>query len=125
MKTFKIWAVALCFIGAGILSAQETNNEEKIELQNKKHKEESINNIEIAKHSEMSKFEPDYVASPEERVEQKKQRIVEAYRQKSILDTLDISDRKRKKLIRDLSDSPFSDRLSKAVIVETKFEDEE
>lgn len=130
MGTMKKMAICLCLVFAGTLSAQETMDEEKLKKEallekNKEYQDESISKIKITKYTVMSKFEPDYVAPADERVNQKKQRIVEAYRQKSILDTLSISDRKRKKLIRDLSDSPFSERLSKALIVETEFEDEE
>ncbi|WP_299433205.1 hypothetical protein [uncultured Maribacter sp.] len=123
-------AICLCLVFAGTVSAQEIIDEEAIKKEillekNKEYQEESISKIKITKYTVMSKFEPDYVIPAEERIAQKKHRIFETYRKKDMLDTLDISERKRKKLIQDLRTSPFSDRLSKSVIVNTKFEDEE
>ncbi len=42
---------------------------------------------------------------------------------KQIIDTLDISENKRKKLLKDLYKNGFSKRLSKALITDTGFED--
>lgn len=50
--------------------AQEVKNKTKED------QEKSISSIKIAKYTLMSTFEPDYVISAEERLEQKKQRIV-------------------------------------------------
>ncbi|MGI9552772.1 MAG: hypothetical protein ACR2MT_16325 [Aurantibacter sp.] len=66
----------------------------------------------------MYKFEPDFLTTVE-------QRKAEIKRTRAILDTLDISERKRKRLLRDLYKNGISDRLSKALLVETKFEDED
>ncbi len=140
MKTIKYWAIGLCLVATSALSAQEKQDKDSLKKaalerealekealleKNKEYQEESISNIKITKYTVMSKFEPDYVDTPEERIEQKKQRIVDAYTKKGILDTMKISDRKRKKLIKDLSTSPFSSRLSKTVVVDTEFQDEE
>jgi len=144
MGTVKKMAIGLCFIASATISAQETLDQKTLYKQaikqkasekealakevllekNKEYQKESISNIKITKYTVMSKFEPDYVTPAEERIEQKRHRIVETYRKKNILDTLNISERKRKKLLQDLRNSPFSDRLSKSVIVNTKFEDE-
>ena len=64
----------------------------------------------------MYKFEPDFLTSMEER----KQRIE---RTRAILDTLDISERRRRKLLKDLYKNGITKRLSKALLVDTKFED--
>ena len=72
----------------------------------------------------LEKYEPDMILSADDRMALKKKRIVEARRRKDILDTLDISDRKRKKLMRDLYKNPFSDRLMKT-LADTKFEEED
>lgn len=130
MKTKIAWALMLCLlcIGLNSLSAQEMKEvivSGKIERDIKKEQEESIKKIKTPERTIISIFAPDLVIPVEERIAQKKRRIVEMYRKKEILDTLDISERKRKRLMRDLRRTPFSDRLLKATVVETKFEDEE
>ncbi len=71
----------------------------------------------------MEQYDPDMVISVEERIRLKEERYYELLRRKSIIDTLDISKHKKRKLLRDLYRSPFSNRLSKA-IVETNFEED-
>ncbi len=66
----------------------------------------------------MFKFEPDYLAS----IEARKTDIREGIK---IIDTMDISDRKRRKLIKQLFKSTPSKKDSKTRLVETKFEDSE
>lgn len=77
--------------------------------------------IKVQKYTVMERFEPNLVVSVEDRIQLKKDRIVETSRTKELLDTLDISNRKRRKLLKDLQLSPFSNRLSK-VVAEAKFE---
>lgn len=64
----------------------------------------------------MFKFEPDFLTSVEFRREKIK-------KTRAIIDTLDISDRKRRRLLRDLYKNGISERLSKAMMAETKFDD--
>ncbi|WP_289644644.1 hypothetical protein [Maribacter aestuarii] len=54
----------------------------------------------------------------------KKKRIAHQRTTKRMLDTLDISDRKRRKLTRELRKSPFSDRITRTILAETDFEDD-
>jgi hypothetical protein len=63
------------------------------------------------------KFEPDFLAS-EEASRAEMERI------KQIIDTLDISENKRLKLIRDLYRNKESKRLSKILVADTEFEDD-
>jgi hypothetical protein len=79
--------------------------------------------LKVEKWTILEEYEPDMILSAEDRIGLKKKRIVEAKRRKGILDTMDISDRKRKKLLRDLYKNPFSDRLMKT-LADTKFEDD-
>lgn len=72
----------------------------------------------------MEQFAPDLVDPLDERVAKKDEREKEIDRKIAILDTLDISDRRKKKLLRDVKFSPFSDRVDKAIIVNTTFEDD-
>jgi hypothetical protein len=80
--------------------------------------------LKVEKWTVLEEYEPDMILSAEDRMDLKKKRIVEAKRRKGILDTMDISDRKRKKLMRDLYKNPFSDRLMKT-LADTKFEDKD
>lgn len=78
----------------------------------------------IQKYTMMEQFAPDLVVSANQRLAMKNQRIADTQRKLAILDTLDISDRKKRRLLRDLKNSPFSERLEKAIIVHTEFQDE-
>lgn len=64
----------------------------------------------------MFKFEPDYLDTKQKRRE-------EMARTRSIIDTLKISDTRRRKLLRDLYKNGVTKRLSKILVAETKFED--
>jgi len=66
----------------------------------------------------LTKFEPGFQESNEER-------MAEIRRKRAILDTLDISERKRRRLLKDLYKNQISERLSKALLADTEFEDVE
>ena len=53
------------------------------------------------------------------------QRKAEIAHTRKMIDTLQISDRKRLKLLKDLRKNGMSKRLKKALLVETKFDDVE
>tara|TARA_R110002049_G_scaffold158061_1_gene322999 strand:- start:295 stop:642 length:348 start_codon:yes stop_codon:yes gene_type:complete len=80
--------------------------------------------IKVEKRTVLEEYEPDMILSAEDRLALKEKRMVEAKRRRGILDTMDISDRKRKKLLKDLYKNPFSDRLMKT-LADAKFEDAE
>lgn len=82
------------------------------------------NNIKVQKYTVMEQFEPDLVVPANQRIVMKNQRAADIQRKRAILDTLDISDRKKRRLLRDLKNSPFSTRLHKATLVDTEFQDE-
>ena len=65
----------------------------------------------------MLKFEPDYAAE-----QLKRRNAILAKRR--IIDTMDISEKKRLRLIRALYKDVNSKRLQKAMLAETKFEDD-
>ncbi|MDO6601763.1 hypothetical protein SAMN03080594_102709 [Arenibacter palladensis] len=79
--------------------------------------------LKVEKWTVLEEYEPDMILSAEDRMALKKKRFVEVKRRKGILDTMDISDRKRKRLMRDLYKNPFSDRLMKT-LADTQFEDD-
>jgi len=64
----------------------------------------------------LTKFEPGFQESNEER-------MAEIRRKRSILDTLDISERKRRRLLRDLYKNKDTERLTKILLADTEFED--
>jgi len=65
----------------------------------------------------MLKFEPNFMTSVEVHREEIKRR-------RAIIDTLNVSDRKRRRLLRELYKNGISERLSKAMTVDTKFDDD-
>ncbi|MEZ4971209.1 MAG: hypothetical protein R2814_16390 [Flavobacteriaceae bacterium] len=79
--------------------------------------------LKVQRWTVLEKYEPDMILSAQDRMDLKKKRIVETKRRRGILDTLDIPDRKRKKLLKDLYRNPFSERLLKT-LADAKFEDE-
>ena len=80
--------------------------------------------VKVQKRTLMGQFEPTLVKTVEERVALKEKRIAHQRTTKRMLDTLDISDRKRRQLMRELRKSPFSDRITRTILAETEFEDE-
>ncbi len=80
--------------------------------------------IKVQKRTLMGQFEPDMVKPVEERIALKERRITHQRITKRILDTLDISDRKRRKLMRELRKSPFSGRIAKTILAGTEFEED-
>jgi len=62
----------------------------------------------------MFRFEPDFVKKNEERK-------TEIARTRKMIDTLNVSDRKRLRLLKDLYKNGLSKRLKKALLVDTNF----
>ena len=82
--------------------------------------------LKVKRHTVMEQFEPDMVISAEDRLAIKKARKEEVERKLKMIDTMSISNRKRRKLLKDLLLTPYSTRLSKATaIVETNFEEDQ
>ena len=71
--------------------------------------------LKVKKYTVMEQYEPELVLSVDERVRLKKKRIATIKRRRGILDTLDISERRRERLLKALLKNPFSDKLNKAV----------
>ncbi len=100
--------MVLFFVGTISMSGQSiSQNKDKIDAKNAEEEEEG---------PIIYKFEPNYVSSTERRREEMAQT-------RRILDTLDISENKRRKLLRDLYKNGLTKRLSKALIADNKFED--
>ncbi|EAR01413.1 hypothetical protein [Maribacter sp. HTCC2170] len=71
--------------------------------------------IKVQKYTVMEQYEPELILSVNERVRLKKERIATIKRRRGILDTLNIPDRRKQRLLKELLDNPFSDKLNKAV----------
>ncbi|MFS4491819.1 hypothetical protein [Maribacter sp. 2308TA10-17] len=80
-------------------------------------------NVKVQRHTVMSRFEPEIASTEEERMKKRQERIAATELKLRILDTLDISERRKRMLLRDLKHTPYSTRLSKATLVDTQFED--
>ena len=72
-------------------------------------------NVKVKKYTVMEQYEPELVLSVNERVRLKKKRMATIKRRRGILDTLNISERRRERLLKALLKNPFSDKLNKAV----------
>ena len=90
----------------------------------KKPTTKNIKTSKVQKYTIMEEFEPDLVLSVNERVQLKKEHFAKTQRMRGILDTIDISDRKRQRLLKELIRNPLSNKLNKAV-AEIGFEEDE
>ncbi|MGC1514965.1 MAG: hypothetical protein WA810_05265 [Maribacter sp.] len=80
--------------------------------------------LKVQERTLMEKFEADYVLPVLERQALKENRITHQRNTKKILDTLDISDRKRRLLMKELRRDPFSLKIKESIMAETQFEDD-
>ena len=126
MKNSISLALSLCFflfcsvsIFAQDNDSTSTINKKKVTLKVDKSK------VKVQRHTVMSRFEPEIASTEQARMEKRQKRIAETEYKLRVLDTLDISERKRRMLLRDLKYTPYSNRLNKAVIVDTKLEDDD
>jgi hypothetical protein len=71
----------------------------------------------------LNQFESEYVLTASERMALKESRIAYQYKTKELLDSLDISTKKRKRLIQELKRNPLSDRVQEAISSEMKSND--
>jgi len=76
----------------------------------------------VQKHTMMEKFAPELVIPADERKRLKKEWIQMVVQRKNVLDTMNISNRRRSRLLRELNENPFSDRINRT-FADIKFED--
>ena len=114
MKQITHWALGSLFLllGTTCLIAQDHMPEIKSK------------DLKVKKHTVMEQFEPEMVLSVKERVRLKEERMAIIKHRRGILDTLQISERRRQKLLKALINNPFSDKLGKAVAEIEFIEDE-
>ncbi len=113
MNNSKLLALSLCVFLFGI--TQTFSQQSIINV--------GDNDIKVQKHTIMEQFAPDLVVPLNQRLAMKNQRKEEIKRKLAILDTLDVSNRKRRRLLHDVKFSPFSNRFDKVITVNTVFED--
>lgn len=109
-KLFFLSLCGACMIGHGLTAQTKIQDSSITKKKTKRAVEEDEGPI-------MLKFEPDYAA------EQLKRRnaILEKRR---MIDTMDISEKRKLRLIKELYRDLNSKRVQKALLAETKFEDE-
>ena len=78
----------------------------------------------VTKRPLLNQFESDYVLTASERIALKQSRIAYQYRVKEILDSVEISDRKRKRLLLELKRNPFSEKIKEVGAEYTQVEEE-
>ncbi len=81
------------------------------------------NEVKVQKYTVMEKFETEYMLPVHERRRLKIERRELIAHRRSILDTLNISDRRRSRLLRELNKNPFSDKVNRK-FAEIEFEDD-
>lgn len=77
--------------------------------------------MKVKKKTVMEQYEPDLVLTVDDRIRLKKERIALLQRRRQIIDTLDITDRRKRKLLKELYNSPTSDKW-KRVIADIQFQ---
>lgn len=103
--SFRIICIVLLVLGIGNIYAQDQPK-----------KQIDLSYLDETNEPAMFKFEPDFIAK-------NKQRKVAIAHTRKIIDTLNVTDRKRQRLLKDLYKNGLSKRLKKALFVETKFEE--
>lgn len=71
--------------------------------------------LKVKKHTVLAQYEDQMVLSAEERLRLKQERRELVLKRRAILDTLDISESRRRRLLRELYRSPFSTKWERLV----------
>lgn len=105
---------ALLLFGAFQIHAQDSTPE-----QTKKEKE-----VKVQRHTVMEQFAREITPTEAQRRQMKLTHLAEIEKLKKALDTMDISRRKKRKILADLVNKPYSDRVNQAM-AEISFDDDE
>ena len=100
------------FLLCGILSMQTAQAQDSLQ-----------SDARVKQRMLLNQFESDYVLTASERVALRQSRIAYQLRMKEILDTINISDSRRKRLIQELKKNPFSERVQTVIANHTVSED--
>ncbi len=72
----------------------------------------------------MEQYEPGMILTVDDRIRLKKERLALIQKRRRIIDTLDISDRRKRRLLEELYETPYSDRWER-IIADIEFENDE
>lgn len=104
-----VFGFALFVFGAFQVTAQDTAAETK--------------KVEVQRHTVMERFASEITPTAQDREQKKLAHLREVEKLKKALDTMDISRRKKRKILADLINKPYSDRVNQAM-AEISFEDD-
>jgi len=125
MKIKQTLTLSLCsFLFAAVFSYGQETKSKPVTVKKTETLKIDKSNVKVQRHTVMSRFDTEIASSEEERMSKRQERIADTEQKLSILDTLDISKRKRKALLKDLKYTPYSTRLNKATVL-TKYESED
>ncbi|MBT8184767.1 MAG: hypothetical protein KJN76_07990 [Eudoraea sp.] len=114
MKGTTLYGLVSCLFAMGTLTpvlAQEVKTPEKKE-------------IKVVKRTVMEQYEPGMILTADDRTRLKKERIALIQKRRRIIDTLDISERRKRSLLKELYRSPHTDKWDR-LIADLEFEDDE
>ena len=83
----------------------------------------TIKEIKLKERTVLGQFESNFVLSADERLKKKLERKELIAKRRSIIDTLDISERRKRRLLKELYNSPFTTRWDK-VVATMEFEED-
>lgn len=106
----KLFGLAFMLLAATQLSAQNTTPEK------------SKKEVDVQRHTVMEQFASEDLFTLEERKQKRLAHLAEIEKLKKALDTMDISRRKKRKILADLINKPYSDRVNQAM-AEINFEE--
>ncbi|QCW99957.1 hypothetical protein FGM00_07535 [Aggregatimonas sangjinii] len=106
----KLLGLVVVLLAAMQLSAQQTAPEN------------SKKEVDVQRHTVMEQFASEDLFTLEERKQKRLAHLAEIEKLKKALDTMDISRRKKRKILADLINKPYSDRVNQAM-AEINFEE--
>lgn len=106
-----ILCIAMLYWYPGVLSAQVLPETEQ-----------HTDTLFVKYRTVLEQYEADFVASSEERLRKKQQRQALIQFRKAIIDTLPVSNRLKRRLLKELYNTPFTEEWSK-VLADLEFED--
>lgn len=112
MKRATLFRGVICVLTLGsiqLLGAQEVKLNEKKE-------------VKVVKRTVMEQYEPGMILTANDRIRLKKERNALLQKRRSIIDTLDISERRKRSLLKELYSTPYSHKWDK-VIADLELED--
>ncbi|MDB4292868.1 hypothetical protein N9954_05620 [Maribacter sp.] len=114
MRTSKIKVLGLAIV---LLAAVQVSAQDSPVKSDKKERE-----VDVQRHTVMEQFASEDMFTLEVRKNKRLAHLAEIEKLKKALDTMDISPRKKRKILSDLINKPYSDRVNQA-LAEINFED--